>query len=132
MNWQNRLLNHLVVIVERSHVLILRATEKDLSGVQEVAGFINIRWTMVRIGIKVHLVGNILFLEVLFRSSMMMCVCTISFNMKVIIETSIVWPFFYAVMQPCWWKDNLKGQSRAFFKTVLKNSSASSSDRIFW
>ena len=46
------------LIVERSHVLILRATEKYLSGVQEVAGLINIRWTMVRrFGISAHLAG---------------------------------------------------------------------------
>ena len=54
----DRLLNRLVVIVERSHVLILRATKKDLSGVQEVAGLINIRCTLVRMfAISAHLVG---------------------------------------------------------------------------
>ena len=52
------MLNHLVVIVEGSHVLILRASEKDLSGVQEVAVLINITWKMVRrFGIGAHLVG---------------------------------------------------------------------------
>ena len=52
------MLNRLVVIVEGSHVLILRATEKDLSGVQEVAVLINITWVMVRrFGISAHLVG---------------------------------------------------------------------------
>ena len=51
------MLNRLVVIVERSQVLILRANEKDLSGVQEVAGLINITWTVVRrFGIGAHLV----------------------------------------------------------------------------
>ena len=54
----DRLLNRLVLIAERSHVLILRATGKDLSGVQEVAGLINIRWTMVRkLGISARLFG---------------------------------------------------------------------------
>ena len=42
-----RLLNRLVVIVQQSHVLILQPTEKDLSGMQEVAGLINIWWKMV-------------------------------------------------------------------------------------
>ena len=54
----DRLLNCLVLIAERSHVLILRATGKDLSGVQEVAGLINIRCTMVRmLGISARLFG---------------------------------------------------------------------------
>ena len=48
INRIDRLLNHLIVIVERSHILILRATEKDLPGMQEVAGLINIRWTNLR------------------------------------------------------------------------------------
>ena len=54
----DRLLNHLVVIVEQSHVLILWATERDLSGAKEVPELINIRWTMVRrCGISECLVG---------------------------------------------------------------------------
>ena len=48
----DRLLNRLVVIVKRSHVLILQATEKDLSGVQEVARLINIRWAVVLVHIQ--------------------------------------------------------------------------------
>ena len=35
-------------LLKWSHVLILRATEKDLSEVQRIAGLINIRWTMVK------------------------------------------------------------------------------------
>ena len=68
----DRLLHRLVVIVEWSRVLILRATEK----------------------IEVF---KILLPEVLLRISGMICVCTIaiSFNLKVIIERSIVWPFSF-------------------------------------
>ena len=53
----DRLPNRLVIIVQRSHVLILWATEKDLLGVQEVAGFISIRCIMVTsFGISARLV----------------------------------------------------------------------------
>ena len=51
----DRLLYRLVVILEQSHNWILRAAEKDISGLQEVARFSNIRWTMVRrSGIGAH------------------------------------------------------------------------------
>ena len=54
----DRLLNRFVVVVERSHVLILRATEKDLSRVQEVSELIIIGWKMVRrFAISARLVG---------------------------------------------------------------------------
>ena len=59
MNYRiDRLLNRLVVTVEQIHVLILRATGKDLLGMQEVAGLINIRRTMIRrFGISERLVA---------------------------------------------------------------------------